>query len=76
MHAAPIHGILGFTLKRENPESTMQFLYSVWSLLQAAMRTLDRQSDHQDQMDAEQYLANSQSTAELEFRERNWSHSH
>lgn len=54
----------------------MQFLYSIWSLVQAALRTLDRQSDHQDQMDAEQYLANSQSTAELEFRERNWSHSH
>ena len=54
----------------------MQFLYSIWSLARAALRTLDRQSDLQDQIDAEQYLANSQSIAELEFRERNWSHSH
>lgn len=54
----------------------MQFIYAIWSVVQAALRTLDRQSDHRDQVDAEQYLANSQSIAELEFRERNWSYSH
>lgn len=54
----------------------MQLLYTLWSLVQAALRTLDRQSDHHDQMEAEQYLATSQSIAELEVRERNWAHSH
>ena len=54
----------------------MHTLYTVWSLLRSALRALGRTSDRQDQADAELYLANAQSIAELEHRERDWLHTH
>jgi len=54
----------------------MHSIYSIWLLIRSAARALGRGSDRMDQIDAELYLAGSNSIAELELRERDWLLSH
>ena len=77
VRAAPICAIIRVNPNtRVNPNSIMHSIYSIWLLVRSAARALGRGSDRMDQIDAELYLAGSNSIAELELRERDWLLSH
>ena len=54
----------------------MHTAFAIWLSLRSFIRAISSSSDLLDQRQTEAYLDNVQSTAELEFRERNWAHSH
>lgn len=54
----------------------MNTLYFLWTTVRSAFRALGRNSDRQEQREAESYLSDARSFAELECRQRNWMQSH
>lgn len=50
----------------------MNTIFFLWSSILSTLRALGRRSDHQEQLSVEHYLSNSQSIADLEYREHQW----
>lgn len=48
----------------------MNTLYFLWSAMRSVFQALGRNSDKREQRDVETYLAQAQSFAELEYRQR------
>lgn len=54
----------------------MNILFFLWSSARRAFKALGHFLDRQEQRDAESYLSQAQSFADLEYCERHWMQSH